>query len=107
MGKILLLACLLAPVVLEAQSPTVSPGSAVFNYVVGSALPTAQTLTVKPATGSTTVQTYTAAATPAHSWLIVSPGAGKLPASLKLAVNPTSLTTGTYTGSIAITVSGA
>ncbi|HWB99968.1 MAG TPA: hypothetical protein VG672_24840, partial [Bryobacteraceae bacterium] len=104
MGKIPLFACVLIPMALEAQ--TVSPASAVFNYLVGSTLPATQSLSVKPAAGATS-STYVATAAPAHSWLIVTPGTGRLPGSLKLAVNPTSLTAGTYTGTVTITVSGA
>ena len=107
MSKILLLCSALA-LGLQAQptAPTVTatPATLSFTYQAGAALPTAQTVSLKA--GSST-PTFTTAITGNNTlWLTVGPDAGKLPASLSVRVNPTSLAVGTYTANIAVTVTG-
>lgn len=78
-----------------------------FTYQVGAVtLPTAQNLQV---TGQPTTQDYTASVTGSPSngaWLLLSSYNGKLPASLKVQVNPTGLSTGTYSATITLTGAG-
>ena len=88
-------------------SISATPSTITFTYQVGAAtLPTAQNLQVS---GQPTTQDYTATVTGAPSngaWLLLSSYNGKLPASLKVQVNPTGLSTGTYTATITLTGSG-
>ncbi len=90
----------------QAQTVTVTatPASLTFTYQSGGAtLPAAQTVSVKA--GS---QAYTTSVSPNTAlWLTVSPDSGKLPASLSVRVNPTSLAVGAYNASVVVTVTGA
>lgn len=80
----------------------VTPAALTFAYQLGDAkLPTAGSLAVSVA-GSTTPVSVTAAAT-GGPWLTVSPDTGKTPVTLKVAVNPTSLPLGTYSGTVTVT----
>ncbi|MCX6595143.1 MAG: hypothetical protein NTV70_02100 [Acidobacteria bacterium] len=88
-------------------SISATPAAMTFTYQVGAAtLPTAQNLQVS---GQPTTQDYTATVTGAPSngaWLLLSSYNGKLPASLKVQVNPTGLSTGTYSATITLTGTG-
>ncbi|MBZ5608370.1 MAG: IPT/TIG domain-containing protein [Acidobacteriia bacterium] len=105
MGKASLLLGVLA-LACQAQTVTVTatPASLTFTCQSGAAtLPAAQTVSVKA--GS---QAYTTAVAPNTAlWLTVSPDSGKLPASLSIRVNPTSLAVGAYNASVVVTVTGA
>ena len=105
MSKILLLCGALA-VTLEAQTVTVTatPPSASFTYQIGAtALPAAQTITVKASSGN---PAFTATSPAPDLWLTVSPASGHAPGSLTVRVNPTSLTAKTYSSTITVTVTG-
>lgn len=86
------------------SSPAVSvtPTALNFDYVIGNALPSAQTASVRISPAS--LAPYTA--TNVQPWLVVSPPSGILPAALSVQVNPTSLPVGVYTDTITITVTG-
>ena len=105
MNKLLLLCGTLAWA-LPAQTVTVTatPSSATFNYQIGTtALPAAQTITVKASSGT---PTFTATSPGGAAWLTVSPASGRVPGSLTVRVNPTSLTAKTYVSSVTLTVTG-
>ena len=89
---------------LAQTSPTVSvtPAALNFAYVIGNALPTAQTASVRISPAS--LAPYTA--TNVQPWLVVSPPSGLLPAALSVQVNPTSLPVGVYTDTITLNVTG-
>src|SRR5487761_2784590 len=89
---------------LATTTPTVSvtPAALNFSYVIGNALPSAQTASVRISPAS--LAPYTA--TNVQPWLIVSPPSGVLPASLSVQVNPTSLPVGVYTDTITVNVTG-
>jgi uncharacterized protein (TIGR03437 family) len=107
-----LIACLSFGCSLFAQSgaPTLTPTPATlaFKWQIGSALPAAQTVSVKSGTGSAASSaTYSTAVAPVSAlWLTVSPNSGKLPTALSVAVNPSSLPVGSYTASVELTAAG-
>ncbi|HEY3738859.1 MAG TPA: IPT/TIG domain-containing protein, partial [Bryobacteraceae bacterium] len=80
------------------------PTALTFTYSIGSALPAAQTVSIRPSAGT---PAYTVAITGANTqWLTVGPSSGVMPASLSVRVNPTSLAVGTYPATISITAAG-
>jgi uncharacterized protein (TIGR03437 family) len=91
---------------LRAQTTTplkASPATLSFAYQEGDAkLPPAQTLALTGTAGS--ALTVTLAGGP---WLTASPMSGSLPLSTKILANPTSLTVGTYTGTVTVATSGS
>jgi len=93
--------------VVQAQQATLTPtpASLTFTYQIGAAtLPNSQTVSVKVSSGT---PAFTTAVAGANSlWLTVSPVSGKLPATLTLRVNPTSLPAATYSASVTVTVTG-
>lgn len=95
--------------VAQAQPPstataTATPGTMTFAYQIGANLPLAQTVTVK---GSAAISTYTSSITPPTAlWLTSTPDIGKMPASLTVRVNPTSLSAGNYTAQLNVAVVG-
>ena len=105
--KHLLLSLLLSIAALAATPPvtvTATPASTTFNYQIGATLPAAQSVAVKPSAGT---PTYTTAITGTNAlWLVASPDNGKLPATLSLRANPTSLAVGSYSATITVTVAG-
>ena len=92
----------------QVVTVTATPGSATFTYQMGAALPSPATISVRTNTGTPTFTAVVAPPPPGGTslWLTVSPSSGKLPASLSLRANPTSLGVGTYNGSITVTVTG-
>jgi uncharacterized protein (TIGR03437 family) len=74
-----------------------------FNYAPGGAAPSSQTLSIT-APSATQVS---AAVSSGNSWLSVTPGNGTTPATFAVSVNTAGLTSGTLSGSIQITSSGA
>ncbi len=97
---------MLALTLVEAQTVTVTatPSALSFTYQIGAtALPAAQTVTVKASSGT---PAFTTATPGSAQWLTVSPASGRVPGSLTVRVNPTSLTAKTYTSTITVTVSG-
>ncbi len=102
----LVLVCLTIGGGLRAQTGVplkASPVALTFSYQEGDAkLPVAQTLALSGVVG--TGVTVTLSGGP---WLAVSPLSATLPVSPKVLVNPTSLTVGTYTGTISIVTTGS
>jgi uncharacterized protein (TIGR03437 family) len=92
----------------QSAGPTVTPSSLTFNYQVNSTtLPAAAKLTATlPASLSTSTLTVTVASTP-QGWLTVTPASGHSPLAMTVTVNPTSLTPGSYLGTITINTSPA
>jgi uncharacterized protein (TIGR03437 family) len=91
---------------MQAQTVTAAatPSSVSFTYQAGvTALPAPQTVTVKVSSGTPTFTTTSPGSDP---WLTVSPASGKVPGSLTVRVNPTSLTAKTYISSVTLTVTG-
>lgn len=107
MGKILLLSYILAwtAQASTAVTATATPSSVTFTYQSGATtLPSAQTVSVKTSTGT---PAFTVAINPnTDLWLSASPESGSLPASLSIRVNPTSLPVGSYSATVAVTVTG-
>jgi uncharacterized protein (TIGR03437 family) len=101
-----LVLCFAAAFSMQAQTVTVTatPANASFTYQIGAVLPAAQTVSVKTNAGT---PAFTTAITGANAlWLTVSPDSGKLPGSLSLRANPTSLAVGTYNATVTVTVTG-
>jgi uncharacterized protein (TIGR03437 family) len=91
-----------------AQSPTVSPAVFNFTYLAGSPATKFPTGTLKatiPATSNGS--TLCAALASPGQWLTITPTSGSSPLTMGLSVNPTSLSPGTYTSTIQITVAAA
>ncbi len=96
---------LLGSTALQAQTYTATPSSLTFSYQAGNSLPAAQTVSVKASAGT---PNYTVALTGANTlWLVATPDAGRLTATLSVRVNPTSLSVGPYTATIVVTVTGS
>jgi uncharacterized protein (TIGR03437 family) len=75
-----------------------------FSYQAGSATPNTQSVAVTVSNATSASFTATATSTPA-GWLVVTPTSGTAPSpnpSLSVSINPTGLTAGTYSGSIAV-----
>jgi hypothetical protein len=79
-----------------------SPLSLSFRYQTGGAAPAAQNVGL---TSSGSALSFTAAAS--APWLTATPASSSMPGSLSVAVNPTGLALGTYTGTVMVTASGA
>jgi len=97
--------------VTAAQTVTATPTSLTFGYQLGSAAPMAQTVTVSSTGGAVTVTTAVTLANGPTGWLQVTPtsgstGSGTLPLSVSISATAINAA-GTYTGTIAITQSGA
>jgi uncharacterized protein (TIGR03437 family) len=90
-----------------AATLSATPASLTFTYQLGAAtgLPTAQSLAVK--TSGSTSQSFTVATPSADEWLTVTPSKAATPATLKVYVNPTTLTAGSYTSSITLSPPGS
>ena len=80
---------------------SISPANMNFIAVQGQSAP-AQTITVTNGGFGSFGWTATSDA----SWLIASPASGSTPQSIVVSVNPSGLSTGTYTGHVTITASG-
>jgi uncharacterized protein (TIGR03437 family) len=97
--------------VTAAQTLTAAPTSLTFGYQLGASAPAAQTVNVTSTGGAVTLTTAVTIANGPTGWLTVTPttgstGSGTLPLSITIA--PAGFNTaGTYTGTIAITQSGA
>src|SRR3954449_4008737 len=87
----------------QSAGPTASPGSLTFNYQVNStAFPAPAKLTATlPAATSTLAMSVVFTSSP-QGWLTVTPDSGHSPLALTVTVNPTSLTPGSYSGTITI-----
>jgi uncharacterized protein (TIGR03437 family) len=87
----------------QSSGPSASPASLSFSYQVNSTtFPAAAKLTATlPAATNTLPMKVTTSSTP-QGWLTVTPDTGRSPLALTVTVNPTSLTPGSYTGTITI-----
>ena len=87
----------------QSSGPTASPTTLSFSYQVNSTTyPAAAKLTATlPAASVALPMSVTVAATP-QGWLTVTPDTGRSPLALTVSVNPTSLTPGSYGGTITI-----
>ncbi len=87
------------------MTATATPAMLAFTYQLGAtALPAAQTISLKASSGT---PAFTTAINPnTDLWLIASPGSGNLPGTLSVRVNPTSLGVGIYSATIVVTVTG-
>lgn len=83
---------------------TPTPASLSFTWVTGGTLPAAQTIAVKA--GSSTAAFTTAIAPAGTQWITITPGAGNLPASLSVLVNPSGLAIGTYVADLQLSATG-
>ncbi len=93
--------------VVSGQGITAAPTQLNFTYGAGTGnIPVPQIVTV---TGTTGAVPFTAAASTnlGGTWLSVTPGTASTPANLSVAVSPTTLPAGTYTGQVSLTPSGA
>jgi len=81
-----------------------TPSSLSFTWIEGSALPATQVLAVKA--GSSTAAYATAISPLGTQWITLTPGAGSLPASVSVLVNPSGLPIGTYSAVIQFTAVG-
>lgn len=97
-----------AMVNVTVSSPTTTaalvaaPTSLSFRYSGGS-MPASQKVTVTDSPGNSS---YSASAS-GGSWLSVTPGSGNTPGSVMVNVNPSRMSTGTYTGSVVLSSSTA
>jgi len=88
-----------------AQAPVLAPTSLNFSYLVNSGKfpPAAKLTATLPATvPSTTVMAVAFTSSPA-GWLTVTPSGGYSPLTMSVTANPTSLSPGSYTGSVTVT----
>jgi uncharacterized protein (TIGR03437 family) len=83
---------------------TPTPASLSFVWQEGAALPAAQTVAVK--SGNSTAAYTTAIAPLGTQWITLTPGAGNLPVSMSVLVNPSELPIGTYTAVIQFSATG-
>jgi uncharacterized protein (TIGR03437 family) len=94
----------------HATSPDISftPATLDFQYQAGAALPASQTLQVK-STGAALNFTLSITGPVPYSaqWLSLSGNSGTTPTSFKVYVNPTGLPSGSYSGTIVVTATGA
>jgi len=86
-----------------APSLNVSPAHLSFSYTLGGTAPAAQSLSIA---SSGAAISYTVA-TAGGGWLSVSPNSGTTPGSVSVSADVSSLTAGTYNGTITITSAGA
>jgi uncharacterized protein (TIGR03437 family) len=99
-----LIPLLLYGVVAAGQSgPTVTPATLAFTYQMNSAvLPAPAKLTASLPAAIASLPVKAVVASSPVGWLTVTPDSGHAPLSLTVTVNPTSLTPGSYTGTITI-----
>ncbi len=81
---------------------TLSPPYAYFNYQLGQAFPTAETITVG-STGTAVPFTVSVPPVAGGNFLTASPSTGTTSATLTLTANPTNFVPGTYTNAVVIT----
>lgn len=90
-----------------AVSPStisVSSSSLQFSYASGGSAPATQTIQI---TSSGIAWSAAATTSSGGSWLTVSPTSGASPSTLTISVSPSTLATGSYSGAITISASGA
>ena len=87
----------------QANPLTLNPAALQFNYQIGSAtLPASQTMQVQSVPAGVNF-TVTVSGSPFNAaWLLVSASSGRAPTPLKIQVNPTGLSAGSYSGTITV-----
>src|SRR5689334_23187146 len=103
MKRLLSLLCFGGIAAAQSGGPTVSPASLSFTYQVNSTTfpaPAKLTATLPAATSSLPI-TVGVSSSP-QGWLTVTPDTGHSPLAMTVTVNPTSLTPGSYMGTITI-----
>jgi uncharacterized protein (TIGR03437 family) len=92
--------------VAQSVGPSVTPTSLAFTYQVNStALPAPAKLNATLPAASATATLAVSVASAPQGWLTVTPDTGHSPLALTVTVNPTSLTPGSYSGTITINTS--
>jgi len=84
-----------------------TPATLNFSYAVGASTPAAQSISVTGAGNAALPFTATASTTTGGNWLTVTPTSGNTPASLSVTVAPSSLSAGTYSGTVVVAGSGS
>jgi uncharacterized protein (TIGR03437 family) len=90
-------------VVSNVPAIAASPSSVSFNYQIGQATPSSQSVSITGGSGISFITTVT----DGSSWLSATPGLGFTPASINVSVNTTGLAAATYHGTISIGSNGA
>lgn len=103
MKRILVLLAVAGAAAAQSAGPTVSPTTLAFTYQVNSTtMPAPAKLNATlPAASASATMSVTTASSP-QGWLTVTPDTGHSPLALTVTVNPTSLTPGSYSGTITI-----
>ncbi len=110
--RLILILLALVPVAALGQTPgtsafKVSPASISFTQLsTSTAIPVPQTVAISTTSGANSASNAVTVNQPVSQWLTVSPLSGRLPVSLKVAVNPTSLPVGSYTETIVVIPNG-
>src|SRR3954452_18668949 len=87
----------------QSAGPTASPGSLTFNYQVNSTIfPAPAKLTATLPAATSTLSLSVVSSSSPQGWLTVTPDSGHSPLAMTVTVNPTSLTPGSYSGTITI-----
>jgi uncharacterized protein (TIGR03437 family) len=84
----------------------VAPTGLQFAYTSGGPFPSAQSIQVTNSGGSVLAFTAAAGTASGGNWLAVTSNSTATPATLTVAVDPTGLTAGTYTGTVQISAAG-
>src|SRR5205814_5727547 len=87
--------------VAQPQTLTAAPASLSFSYTIGLAAPQGQTVQLT-SSGTNTPFTVTMKTADGGSWLAATPASGNTPGSLTVAISPTGLAAGNYTGTITV-----
>ena len=87
-------------VVAASQAIAISPSSFTFASVIGGAVPAPQTLTIS---GGTAGLNFNASASSAGNWLTLGASTVVVPGGFSVAVNPSGLAAGVYSGTITLT----
>uniref|UniRef100_Q02AE4 IPT/TIG domain-containing protein n=1 Tax=Solibacter usitatus (strain Ellin6076) TaxID=234267 RepID=Q02AE4_SOLUE len=104
-GAPLTIAVTLTVVVDSTTVLVASPASFSFSSLAGAPAPPAQTVKIT-VSGDSVIFAADVNAAPNGKWLTVTPSASATPSVLTIAVDPKTLTTGTYSGTIALHLSG-
>jgi uncharacterized protein (TIGR03437 family) len=103
MKRLLLLLCSAGFAVAQSAGPTVTPSSLTFTYQVNSStFPAPGKLTATLPAATSTLPITVAVSSSPQGWLTVTPDTGHSPLAMTVTVNPTSLTPGSYSGTITI-----
>lgn len=93
--------------VTATETATVAPLALSFTQAAGGAPPAAQYVNVTSARGTALSYATSVTAQNAGNWLTATPNSGSTPATLSVSVNGSTLTPGTYTGSVTLVIPAA